>query len=203
MEYTVSYSTTSVYNDKKNNDTLIQKKKKLLDIVHNLSKLEYMEIFQIFSEDGCQYSENSNGVFINLNNVSEPTIDKIYHFINFIKHKKEDLLIQEEKVNLVKETIKDNNEKETEYLQNEMNINMNVYNNYYDLDTDDESDMENNQYLNLSSDEEEDIENKISLKKKRTKYTGKKAKIIKSYRENNETSVSGKTKPKSKKDDSE
>ena len=168
------------------------KKKKLIELSSNLSKLEYLEIFNIFVEDKCQYSENINGVFINLNNVNEITIDKIFSFINFIKDKKEDLLIHEEKINNAKDIIKENNEKNIEYLNNEKNNN-----NYNDLSSDDEEDKKIN-YLNLSSDEDDNIENKISLKKKRIKHTGKKAKIINSYKDN-----TVKNKSKITKDDSD
>ena len=181
------------------NENLIMKKKKLIEISGNLTKIEYLEIFNIFVEDKCQYSENINGVFINLNNISETTIDKIFSFIKFIKDKKEDLLIHEEKINNAKDIIKENNEKNIEYLNNEKNINFN--NNYdYDLSSDDDEDKKIN-YLNLSSDEDDNIENKIILKKKRIKHTGKKAKIINSYKDGKDSST--KNKSKSSKDDSD
>ena len=176
------------------NENLIMKKKKLIEISSNLTKIEYLEIFNIFVEDKCQYSENINGVFINLNNISEITIDKIFSFINFIKDKKEDLLIHEEKINNAKDIIKENNEKNIEFLNNEKNNN---FNNYDELSSDDEEDKKIN-YLNLSSDEDDNIENKISLKKKRIKHTGKKAKIINSYKDN-----TLKNKSKTTKDDSD
>ena len=78
-----------------NTDNLILKKKKLIEISKNLSKIEYFEIFNIIKQDNCQYSENKNGIFINLSNVSEITIDKIFNFINFIKNKKEYLIKHE------------------------------------------------------------------------------------------------------------
>ena len=53
-------------------------------------------------------------------------------------------------------------------------------------------------YLIFSSDEDEDLENKISLKKKKTKYSGKKAKMIKSIRDSSDIN---KFKNKSKKND--
>jgi hypothetical protein len=160
------------------NENLIMKKKKLIEISENLTKIEYLEIFNIFVEDKCQYSENINGVFINLNNISEITIDKIFSFINFIKDKKEDLLIHEEKINNAKDIIKENNEKNIEFLNNDKNNNHNNYNyENDDLSSDDDEDKKIN-YLNLSSDEDDNIENKITLKKKRIKHTGKKAKII-------------------------
>jgi hypothetical protein len=176
------------------NENLIMKKKKLIEISGNLTKIEYLEIFNIFVEDKCQYSENINGVFINLNNISEITIDKIFSFINFIKDKKEDLLIHEEKINNAKDIIKENNEKNIEFLNNEKN------NNYDELSSDDEEDKKIN-YLNLSSDEDDNIENKISLKKKRIKHTGKKAKIINSYKDSKDNTV--KNKSKTTKDDSD
>ena len=66
----------------------IQKKKKLLEITKNLSLLEYNEIFNILQEDNCQYSDNNHGVFINLQNISDKTIDTIFIFLDFIKKKK-------------------------------------------------------------------------------------------------------------------
>ena len=179
------------------NENLIMKKKKLIEISSNLTKIEYLEIFNIFVEDKCQYSENINGVFINLNNISEITIDKIFSFINFIKDKKEDLLIHEEKINNAKDIIKENNEKNIEFLNNEKNNN---FNNYDDLSSDEDEDKKIN-YLNLSSDEDDNIENKISLKKKRIKHTGKKAKIINSYKDSKDNTV--KNKSKTTKDDSD
>ena len=179
------------------NENLIMKKKKLIEISSNLTKIEYLEIFNIFVEDKCQYSENINGVFINLNNISKITIDKIFSFINFIKDKKEDLLIHEEKINNAKDIIKENNEKNIEFLNNEKNNN---FNNYDELSSDDEEDKKIN-YLNLSSDEDDNIENKISLKKKRIKHTGKKAKIINSYKDSKDNTV--KNKSKTTKDDSD
>ena len=184
-----------------NNEFLITKKKRLIDMVNNLSKMEYLEIFNIFLEDNCQYSENKNGVFINLNNVKENTIDKIYNFINFIKHKKEDLLIHEEKIKVAKDNIKEINEKRCKYEDNDLDIDIDTYNSFYGLDSEDDE-AKKPEYLVLSSDEDEDLENKISLKKKKVKYTGKKAKMIKSYKDNNQPTNNGK-KGKSKDADSD
>jgi hypothetical protein len=169
-------------------DNLYSKKKKLIEISKNLSQLEYLEIFNIIEEDNCQYSENKNGIFINLNNVNENTIDKIFNFINFIKHKKEDLIKHEEVINNAKKNITDINK------NNEKNINTNINNDLYDTKesyddydiSENESVINSNNYLIFSSDEDDDIENKISLKKKKIKYSGKKAKMIKSIKDGND-----------------
>ena len=172
----------NVDNTIKSNDNLILKKKKLIEISKNLTKIEYLEIFNIIQEDKCIYSENKNGIFINLSNVSENTIDKIFNFINFIKHKKEDLLKYEEYVTIAKKNISDvqksiiNNNINTEKEYNDNN-------NYEYSDSEDDDDKKINEYLVFSSDEEDDLENKLSLKKKKIKYSGKKAKMIKSIKD--------------------
>jgi len=170
-----------------NSDNLVLKKKKLIEISKNLTKIEYLEIFNILNEDKCIYSENKNGVFINLTNVSELTLNKIFDFINFIKHKKEDLIKQEEIINNAKKNISNEVCKNIENIQsNESNKEVKYKDCEYDYIEEEEE--KNNNYLVFSSDEDDDIENKISLKKKKIKYSGKKAKMIKSIKDSNDTS---------------
>lgn len=169
-----------------NNDNLILKKKKLIEISKNLTNLEYLEIFNIIQEDNCTYSQNKNGVFINLSNISENTIDKIFNFINFIKHKKEDLIKYEEYVNIAKKNIDTNINKVLTENNIEVEPRDKYYENYENEEEEEEEKKVTNNYLLFSSDEDEDLENKISLKKKKTKYSGKKAKIIKSIKDNND-----------------
>ena len=163
-----------------NTDNLILKKKKLIEISKNLSKIEYFEIFNIIKQNNCQYSENKNGIFINLLNVSENTIDKIFNFINFIKHKKEDLVKHEEIINNAKKNIvhinkniEKNLDKTIDFSEKKSEIS----------ESDNEDNIKSSNYLIFSSDEDEDLENKLSLKKKKIKYTGKKAKMIKSIKD--------------------
>lgn len=172
-------------NDINNSENFFLKKKKLIETVKNLSNLEYLEIFNIFKEDNCQYSENSNGVFINLQNINENTIDKIFNFINYIKQKKEELSKYETLIDTAKKNI-GNVKKEINnniIQQKEKYIDYNYYDNNSENDDNDEN-IENDNILLISSDEDEDIENKICLKKKKIKYVGKKAKIIKSIKDN-------------------
>ena len=46
------------------NTDIIIKKKKLIEMVNNLTNIEYIEILNIIQNDKCSYSSNSNGVFI-------------------------------------------------------------------------------------------------------------------------------------------
>jgi hypothetical protein len=174
-----------------NIDNITLKKKKLIEISKNLTNIEYLEIFNIIKEDNCNYSENKNGVFINLLNISEDTIDKIFNFINFIKHKREDLMKHEEYLNVAKQNI-------SNIIKNTEN---NIINNESDKVVEileEEDNLVNENYLVFSSDEDEDLENKILLKKKKIKYSGKKAKMIKSIKDSNDVN---KLKNRNKKND--
>ena len=165
----------------KNSETLLFKKKKLIEICKNLAKIEYLEIYNIILKDSCPYSENKNGIFINLANIKEITIDKIFDFINFIKHKKEDLIIQDERINIVKQNI---NDQPNNLINDQQNTLINNEDEYEENETEsvsyEEKSLKNN--LSFSSDEDYNIEDKISLKKKNSNYTSKKMKIIKSFK---------------------
>ena len=167
------------FSSKINIDNITLKKKKLIEISKNLTNIEYLEIFNIIKEDNCNFSENKNGIFINLLNISEETIDKIFNFINFIKHKREDLMKHEEYLNIAKKNI-------SSIIKNtENNIIINESEKIVE-NFDQEETIENSSYLVFSSDEDEDLENKILLKKKKIKYSGKKAKMIKSIKDSND-----------------
>jgi len=169
------------FNNKNNNDfhieynanESIQKKKKLLEKVKNLSNIEYNEIFNILQENKCQYSGNNNGVFINLKNVNDEIIDKIFNFLKFNKKKKEELNDKDSVLENMKKDIQLN---EIEQIDNNMN---NTYKNNNNLSDDEDNNEKINidTYLCFSSDEDNDLDNKLSLKKKKNKYTGKNAKL--------------------------
>jgi len=189
MEYNndtyIKYDNQDIINNefnfpsKINIDNITLKKKKLIEISKNLTNIEYLEIFNIIKEDNCNFSENKNGIFINLLNISEETIDKIFNFINFIKHKREDLMKHEEYLNIAKKNI-------SSIIKNtENNIIINESEKIVE-NFDQEETIENSSYLVFSSDEDEDLENKILLKKKKIKYSGKKAKMIKSIKDSND-----------------
>lgn len=165
-------------------ESIYLKKKRLIEISKKLSKIEYFEIFNIIQDDKCPYSENKNGIFINLSNMTEATIDKIFDFINFIKHKKEDLLKHEELINDTKKNLTipiNKNITENIINQNTQQYKDDIIENIEELDSEiDDNEYEN--YLEFSSDEDNDLENKLSLKKKKNKYSGNKAKMIKSIK---------------------
>ena len=163
---------------------IIQKKKKLIEISKNLSNLEYIEIFNILQKENCLYSDNNNGVFINLHNIDIEIIDKIFNFLDFIKNKKDELKKQDSYLESIK---KENNENEKikENLSHSLFIDKNNYKQIDEELINDYNNINIEEYLCFSSDDEKDLDDKINLKKKKNKYTGKKARIIKSIKDTN------------------
>ena len=129
--------------------------------------------------------DNTNQHGREFRHVDENVIDKVYHFIDYIKEKKKELVSHEQMIITEKEKIKDvnklNEENYDNYIFNKNFINQIQENKNIEILS--ESDEEIQYQLDFSSEEDEDLENKMSLKKKKVKYTGTKAKIIKSYKE--------------------
>jgi hypothetical protein len=48
-----------------------------------LSKSEYHELFRIIKRANEPYSENTNGVFFNLNEIGKETFEKMNNYMNF------------------------------------------------------------------------------------------------------------------------
>ena len=169
------------FNIEYNANASIKKKKKLLELVKNLSNIEYNEIFNIIQENNCQYSGNNNGIFINLQNVNDEIIDKIFNFLEFIKKKKEELNEKDVVLENIKKDIQVN---EIEHFDNNKINNTQKNETILSDDDCDDEKINYDKYLCFSSDEDNDLENKLSLKKKKNKYTGKNAKLMKSIKDN-------------------
>lgn len=85
--------------------TILQKKK-MAKQINCLSPTEHLEILKIVDKYNIQYTQNNNGVFINISNLELDLLDEISVFIDFcIKNNKEldeyDKKIQECKNNTI------------------------------------------------------------------------------------------------------
>tara|TARA_E500000178_G_C16954687_1_gene723064 strand:- start:1088 stop:1360 length:273 start_codon:yes stop_codon:yes gene_type:complete len=81
----------------------IEELQKIKEIIENLSKNQQIDILKIFIEDNINISENSNGSFINLSEISITTLEKIKDYLNFINKQDNNLqLIEQKKTNLEK-----------------------------------------------------------------------------------------------------
>ena len=59
-------------------------KKAIMTRIQNLkNKKHYIQIYRIIKDNNVQYSQNINGVFINLNNVDDIILDKIVQYLNY------------------------------------------------------------------------------------------------------------------------
>lgn len=85
------------------------KKNYIIQKVKNLSKFEHIQIFKLLTKHNIKYSENSNGVFVNLNYLSEAIITKIINFINFCIENKQLLQLEISKRDNLKKIINTKN----------------------------------------------------------------------------------------------
>ena len=71
-------------------DTVITFKEKqyLKSVINQLSETEHIEIFKIIRSETDKFTENNNGIFINLSKISDNLLSKILDFVNYcIKNK--------------------------------------------------------------------------------------------------------------------
>ena len=58
--------------------------KKLKEKIDTLEMCEHVELLKIFIKNNVKYTENSNGIFINMNKLSDKCINDINTFLDFI-----------------------------------------------------------------------------------------------------------------------
>ena len=63
--------------------TNINKLKSLKEKIEALEKTEHQEILKIIKRYECKFTENNNGVFINMNKLSDDVIKEIESFLIF------------------------------------------------------------------------------------------------------------------------
>jgi hypothetical protein len=85
--------------------TSVEDLKQLKKTIDDLSNDEKKEIFKIIKKSDCNYTKNNNGVFINMNNFSDDTIEKINKFINYSS---DNMKLEKERIEEFKEYITKN-----------------------------------------------------------------------------------------------
>jgi hypothetical protein len=178
---------------KQRNRELYLNKKKLMESVKKLSKDEIVEIFKIFLDNNIPYSENNNGIFINLNNVKEKTLNEINKYIDYIEVKKNDLINSEIKVIEHKELLGNTNK----IIVDNFEVNKTIYKEYEFQENHEEilNNKINDCLKNISANDVD--QSKISLKRKKNKYNGNMAKLINSFKEHKEKNPNKQNKHKS------
>ncbi len=164
---------------KQKNRELFLKKKHMIDSIKRLSKDEHIEIFKLFLDDNISYSENSNGIFINLNNIKEKTLDNVIEYIDYIHAKKEQFMDDNLQFVEAKELLGST----SKVVVNNFEVNKTIYKEY-EFQENHEKVMNDKITEYLKDIKTEDIDpSKISLKRKKNKYHGNMGKLINSFKE--------------------
>jgi hypothetical protein len=80
-------------------------KKNLINDIKNLSKNEHIQIFHIIKNANVKYTENNNGIFINLNNIKDDLLYKLIDFIKYTKFNNNEL----EKIDKIQDKLREEN----------------------------------------------------------------------------------------------
>jgi len=72
-----------------------ERRRILHDSLKGLTKAEYVEILRLLNKHEEPYSENLNGVFFNVCNVSQKTFDSLELFLRFTQSNRRDLADRE------------------------------------------------------------------------------------------------------------
>jgi hypothetical protein len=64
----------------------IKRLKELRDTITELDVCEQSEVLKIIEKNNIKFTENKNGVFINMNKLSDKSIQDIEHFLEYINN---------------------------------------------------------------------------------------------------------------------
>lgn len=80
------------------------RKIKLRDKIEQLNETEQKEVFRIFHNNKIEFSENNNGIFINLKNISNEILFEIEKYIKHLSIIEKEIIDIEDQKNQFKET---------------------------------------------------------------------------------------------------
>ena len=104
------------------NRKILNTKKYILKEITKLNKLEHIEIFKILKNNNIIYTENVNGIFVNMKNLDINTLNDIIKFINYVKNKNIELLEKETILKKTKNEIYGLNNNEINNLESKIQI---------------------------------------------------------------------------------
>lgn len=190
----------------------VQTLKKLQENVSKLDKLQQFEIFKLIQKKENKLTENKNGIFINLSNLSKDCLESIVSFVNFsIENKKRLMKMEILSQDILKNSIlssqydeyepflKNQKEKtkiESKIREDDKMISDESVDKDYTLEKEFILYNENDDYIdnsneisNLIKEIKTPEDNEKCVEKdevsKKVKYTGKKARLYKKCKESN------------------
>ena len=85
--------------------------KRLRDSIEKMERIHQIHIFKILKENQIEFTENSNGVFINMTLLDDVTLKQINNFIKYVNLQQKQLeSVEDIKAQYQKEFYKDNKE---------------------------------------------------------------------------------------------
>ena len=162
----------------------IKELKKLIDKLH---ENEHIEIFKIIKNDTDKYTENRNGIFINMSKLNNDTLIKINNFVSFCNDNTKSFENNNDKMETIKNLVSEDNDNNS-LLQENCSYDTGDYD-YKDKNTN--YTYTNNQDFNLNDIETSLLKESIQTiekskdSRRKQKYTGTKGRIIKKTIPNN------------------
>jgi hypothetical protein len=80
----------------------VQKITRLKNDIEKIDKIHHIKIFKILKDNDIKFSENRNGIFINMNSFNDETIKTIENTLLYIKEQEKNLRDVESKKNELK-----------------------------------------------------------------------------------------------------
>ena len=169
-----------------------KEKKDLLVKVKKLKKKEMIQIFKIIKESNNNFSENSNGIFVNLNKVDNKVLLEIKNLVDICYQNNEEYDERKKQMEKFYEDFEKNNN----FIKNVEDI---VKNEEIERESKYNKEIKNNKKLsslekaivrNSVNKDINDVEVKTSIReftKKMPKYTGSRARILKTCKELNKS----------------
>jgi hypothetical protein len=83
--------------------TLQERKKQFLEELKTLTADQYYEIFRIIKRNNVEYSENSNGVFFDLNGMDDSIFQKLCQFMELCKTQSQDDATRSKEIDVLRQ----------------------------------------------------------------------------------------------------
>ena len=81
----------------------------LRDKIQELSKFHQLEIFRIFKTQDINFTENRNGIFVNMNDLNEVTLHTIKEYLDYVTTQQHHLDSIEKQKEIYKQSFFKNN----------------------------------------------------------------------------------------------
>jgi len=154
----------------------IQEKKNLVNDIASLSEYEHEEIYKIVRKAKSRYSENSNGIFINISLLEPDVLIDINNFVRYCKNKNAEINRMEADAKIEQDNFLNSGVSE-ENISDNTAISSKIVN------SSTVKVLDNVDVITVKDETDETQTTKVILRKPRPKYAGVKAKLIKNCKQ--------------------